>query len=139
MSVAQRPAVLLSCASQDAEAARGIGEALHTAGVEVWFARCAPPASRRLASGETPPRFCERVTRLLDGEVAVASPAGSVTSGRNSNTSERASRRWLGPAVAAGAALIAFGLWRRGKQSRLSLPRGGVVGAAGDFASERGR
>jgi hypothetical protein len=37
MNVTDHKAVFLSYASQDAEAARGICDALRTAGVEVWF------------------------------------------------------------------------------------------------------
>ncbi len=37
MSAADTKAIFLSYASQDAEAARRICEALHTADVEVWF------------------------------------------------------------------------------------------------------
>ena len=41
MSAAENKAVFLSYASQDADAARRICDALRGGGVEVWFSRCA--------------------------------------------------------------------------------------------------
>lgn len=48
MNAAGNQAVFLSYASQDADAARRICEALRAAGVEVWFDQSELPASAKL-------------------------------------------------------------------------------------------
>ena len=189
-------AVFLSYASQDAEAARRIAEALRSAGVEVWFdqselrggdswdaairkqikecalfvpiisahtqersegyfrlewrladqrthlmgrakaflmpvciddtrdAEADVPDSftavqwTRLPNGETPPVFCERVKRLLFGEVAPVSDRRSddatvLAGGQRPALPKKSSRSWLVPAVV-GVVVVAAAifLWR---------------------------
>jgi len=94
-------AVFLSYASQDAEAARHICEALQSAGIEVWFDQVViddtkeqeaevPEAFRavqwtRLPDGQTAAAFTERVLRLLtpqQSRATVAPPARVMTPSR---------------------------------------------------------
>jgi TolB-like protein len=65
-------AVFLSYASQDAEAAKRICDALRAAGIEIWFDQSELRGGDAwdLPAGETPPAFVARVQRLLSPELS---------------------------------------------------------------------
>ncbi|MEO6002203.1 MAG: TIR domain-containing protein, partial [Opitutus sp.] len=203
MSPTGNKAVFLSYASQDAEAAKRICEALHAAGVEVWFDQselvggdawdqkirkqirdCAlmiPIISAatqartegyfrlewrladqrthlmakgrpfllpvviddtrdadaqvpdsftevqwtRLPGGETPPKFLERVKKLVGGgpEVEPGRPRpGTETRGEVAAPPKNSSRRWLIPVVTGLAAAGGLALWAPWRKPALPAP-----------------
>ncbi len=82
----------------------------------------------RLVSGETSPKFCERMNMLLKSDAAgVADPGTKSASATPARAKRQSGRWWLVPALTALAAFGALAFWQPWKKTPSAEPKPAVV------------